>query len=130
LSFLEIRNKRTGERKQLKICYTGKNMVLAADETTGQIYQCVDTSAYTQSKNHGFGFGCQETLCKQRLNRPHLTCLGFCAFRRVLKGEIPPIVAVYPYVLLRLPDKFRHHIRIKDLLAKKLLVVVEYLVST
>jgi len=129
LSFLEIRNKRTGAKKQLKICYSGKNMMLAADETTGQMFQCVDTSAYTHSENRGLGFGCQ-TLCKQELHRPHWTCVGFCAFRRVLKGEIPPIVAVYPYMLLRLPNKFRHHIWLKDLLVKKLLVIVEWLVST
>mgnify|MGYP001113659962 CR=1 FL=1 len=129
MSFLEIRNKRTGERKQLKICYTGKGVHLAADEKTGQMYQCVDTSSYTHSTNRGLGFGCQ-TLCKQELRRPHWTCVGFCAFRRVLKGEIPPIVAVYPYMLLRLPNKFRHNARVKDAIAKKLLVIVEWLVST
>ena len=129
MPFLELRNKRTGEKKRLKVCYTGKNVVLAADEATGQMYQCVDTSAYTHSKNRGLGFGCQ-TLCKQKLARPHLTCVGFCAFRRVLKGEIPPIVAVYPYMLLRLPNKFRHNARVKDAIAKKLLVIIEWLVST
>jgi hypothetical protein len=129
LPFLEISNKRTGAKKQFKICYTGKNVMLVADEATGQMYQCVDTSAYTHSENHGLGFGCQ-TLCKQKLERPHLTCVGFCAFRRVLKGEIPPIVPVYPYMLLRLPNKFRHHVWLKDLLVKKLLVIVEWLVST
>lgn len=54
-SFLEIRNKRTGERKQLKICYTGKNVVLVADEATGKMYQCVDTWGYMRSKNRGLG---------------------------------------------------------------------------
>jgi len=130
LPFLEISNKRTGAKKQLKICYTGKNMMLVADEVTGQMYQCVDTSAYTHSGNRGLGFGCQETLCKQRLIRPHWSCVAFCAFRRVLKGEIPPIVAVYPYLLLRLPNKFRHNPRVKDAIAKKLLAIVEWLVST
>jgi hypothetical protein len=104
-------------------------MMLAADETTGQMFQCVDTSAYTHSENRGLGFGCQ-TLCKQELHRPHWTCVGFCAFRRVLKGEIPPIVPVHPYLLLRLHNKYRRHVWLKDLLVKKLLVIIEWLVST
>jgi len=39
-------------------------------------------------------------------------------------------VAVYPYMLLRLPSKFRHNVRVKDAIVKKLLVIVEWLVST
>jgi hypothetical protein len=129
LSFLDIRNKRTGKKKQLRIIFTAKRMQLVLDEATGQAYQCVDTSGYTHSENRGLGFGCQ-SLCEQELFRPHTTCVGFCAIRRVLKGEIPSIVPVHPYMLLRLHNKYRHHVSIKDLLAKKLLVIVEWLVST
>jgi len=129
LSFLEISNKRTGAKKQLRIIFTSKRLQVVVDEATGQAYQCVNTSDYTHSENHGLGFGCQG-LCEQELYRPHTTCVGFCAIRRVLKGEIPSIVPVHPYMLLRLHNKFRRHIWIKDLLAKKLLVILEWLVST
>ena len=128
-SFLEIRNKRTGAKKQLRILFSGKRLQVVVDEATGQAYQCVDTRGYTRSENRGLGFGCQ-SLCEQELLRPHATCIGFCAIRRVLKGEIPTIVPVHPYLLLRLHNKYRHHVWVKDLLAKKLLVIVEWLVST
>ena len=104
-------------------------MRLVVDEATGQTYQHVNTSGYTHSENRGLGFGCQ-SLCHQELYRPHTTCVGFCAIRRVLKGEIPAIVPVHPYMLLRLHNRYRRHIWIKDLLAKKLLAILEWLVST
>jgi len=126
---LEITNKGTGERRQLRIIFAGKRVQVVVDEATGQAYQCVDTSGYNRSENRGLGFGCQ-SLCEQELLRPHTTCVGFCAIRRVLKGEVPAILPVYPYLLLRLHNKYRHHVWLKDLLIKKLLAIVEWLVST
>ena len=126
---LEITNKGTGERRQLRIIFAGKRVQVVVDEATGQAYQCVDTSGYNRSENRGLGFGCQ-SLCEQELLRPHTTCVGFCAIRRVLKGEVPAILPVYPYLLLRLHNKYRHHVWLKDLLVKKLLAIVEWLVST
>jgi len=104
-------------------------MNVVVDEETGQAYQYVNTKGYTHSENRGLGFGCQ-SLCEQKLIRPHGTCVGFCAIRRVLSGEIPEIVPVTPYILLRLHNKYRHLPTLKDAIAKKLLVIVEWLVST
>ena len=129
MSFLEIKNKRTGAKKSLRIIFTAKRLHVVLDEATGQAYQCVDASGYTHSENRGLGFGCQ-SLCEQELWRGHATCVGFCAIRRVLKGEIPAIVPVHPYLLLRLHNRYRRHIWIKDLLAKKIFVILEWLVST
>lgn len=126
---LEITNKRTGEKRQLRVVFAGKRLQVVVDEATGQAYQCVDTHGYTHSENPGLGFGCQ-SLCEQELRRPHATCVGFCAIRRILKREIPAIVPVHPYLLLRLHNKYRHHVWLKDLIAKKLLVILEWLVST
>ena len=104
-------------------------MSVVVDEETGQAYQYVNTRGYTESKNQGLGFGCQG-LCEQNLHRPHLTCVAFCAIRRVLSGEIPEIVPVTPYILLRLHNKYRHLPTLKDAIVKKLLVIIEWLAST
>lgn len=104
-------------------------MNVVVDEETGQAYQYVNVKGYERSENHGLGFGCQ-SLCSQRLIRPHMTCVAFCAIRRVLSGEIPEIVPVTPYILLRLHNKYRHLPALKDVIAKKLLVILEWLVST
>ena len=104
-------------------------MNVVVDEATGQAYQYVDVKGYTESKRRGLGFPCQG-LCEQVLIRPHLTCVSFCAIRRVLAGEIPEIVPVTPYLLLRLHNRYRHLPALKDVIAKKLLVIVEWLVSS
>jgi len=129
LSFLEIKNKVTGAKKQLRIIFTAKRLHLVLDEETGRTYQCVDISGYTHSENRGLGFGCQ-SLCEQKLIRPHGTCVGFCAISRVLRGEIPTIVRVHPYMILRLDNRYRRNVRIKDVLAKKLLAILEWLWTT
>jgi hypothetical protein len=104
-------------------------MSVVVDEGTGQAYQYVNTKGYTESKRRGLGFPCQG-LCEQVLIRPHMTCVAFCAIRRVLSGEIPEIVPITPYILLRLHTKYRHLPTLKDAIVKKLLVIVEWLVST
>jgi hypothetical protein len=109
-------------------------MSVVVDEETGQAYQYVNTKGYTEAemqkfKHHGFTFPCVG-LCEQPLHRPHGTCVGFCAIRRVLSGEIPEIVPVTPYLLLRLHNRYRHLPTLKDAIVKKLLVIVELLVST
>jgi hypothetical protein len=126
---LEITNRKTGAKKQLRVLVWTKRMSVVVDEETGQAYQYVNTRGYDASENRGLGFGCQG-LCEQKLHRPHLTCVGFCAIRRVLNGEIPEIVPVTPYLLLRLHNKYRHLPGLKDAIVKKLLVIVEWLVST
>jgi len=128
-AFLEIRNKRTGAKKQLRIVFTSKRLQVVMDETTGRTYQCVDISGYTHSENRGLGFGCQR-LCEQELIRPHTTCVGFCAISRVLRGEIPAIVRVHPYMVFRLDNRYRRNVRVKDILAKKLLPILEWLWTT
>lgn len=129
MRFLNIENKSTGAKKQLRIIFTSKRLLLVLDEATGRTYQHVDVSGYTRSKNRGLGFGCQ-SLCEQELIRAHTTCVGFCAIRRVLKGEIPAIVRVHPYMILRLDNKYRHNSRVKDILAKKFLAILEWLWTT
>ena len=104
-------------------------MSVVVDEGTGQAYQYVNTKGYTESENQALSFGCRG-LCEQKLHRPHLTCVGFCAIRRVLNGEIPEIVPVTPYLLLRLHNRYRHLPVLKDAIVKKLLVIVEWLVSS
>jgi hypothetical protein len=131
---LEITNKRTGAKKQLEVLVWTKRMNVVVDRATGQAYQYVNTRGYTEAemrkvKRHGFTFPCTG-LCEQDLDRPHLTCVGFCAIRRVLNHEIPELVPVTPYLLLRLDSRYRHLSTLKDAIAKKVAVLLEWLYST
>jgi hypothetical protein len=40
-----------------------------------------------------------ECLCHKKLRRPHLTCFP-CRLRKVVSGELPPVIEVMPYIVL------------------------------
>jgi len=62
-------------------------------------------------------------LCGHDLRRPHLTC-NVCRYRKIQKGELPPLVPVRVYVLSM--GMNRQFERLQGWLVKKLLALVEF----
>lgn len=62
--------------------------------------------------------------CNISKHRPHLTCLH-CRYRLWVKGEIPNMIRIKSYAVYEWVD--RPHYRLKNIIRKKLLCLVEML---